>query len=494
MNNRLKPLSLLLASLTLCGTLAACAAEGGQSSVTTTSSNVNSPADTTVAETERTDNLPETNLDGWEFTMLNYDDSAHSFSLKTLDVAELSGEHLNDAIYQRNRAMEKRFNCTITEVQENSKLIATLTNSVLANNQAYDVAMIYDRKIGSCITSGIVAEWTEDLLPYVDLSNEWWNADANESFRINDKQFAAVGDYSLSMYSKAYVMFFNKKLYGTIGDVDDLYSAVKDGTWTIDKMLTMTAGLASDLDNDGYDADDSFGVVGGSKVYFQALLSGAGIKLVDTDSDGNPYFALPNNEKAINIITKIVEKHVGNTTYYNTTPNKVNAGIVTTEFVGERAGMLSATIWDYDDFRDVDFAVGILPAPKFDESQDRYYSVSIAGVVTTIPMDVSVEDAKNTSLLLEAMAFYSRDEVLPIYKEVVLQSKYANAAEDSDMIDIIFNTMTYDLGTTVWNDDIRLPLIEQTFHNMSTECASFIESVKKPIQATIQSTINAVKD
>lgn len=494
MKNTKKILCVLLAAMTLCGTLAACAG-GEEQNVDTTAAPGALSSDTTAApETELTDGLPEANLNGWELTILNYDDAAHSFSLKAMDPVDLSGEPLNDAMYERNRTMETRFNCVINEVQDGSKLITNLTNSVLANNQSYDVAMIYDRKIGTCITSGIIAEWNEQLLPYVNLDNAWWNADANACFRIDNKQYAAVGDHSMSMYSKAYVMFLNKNLYGSIGDVNDLYKAVKDGSWTIDKMLTMTAGLAADLDNDAYDADDQFGVVGGSKVYFQTLLSGAGIKLVDTDSAGNPYFAIADNEKAINTISKIVEKHSANPVYYNNTPNKVNSGIVATEFVGNRAGLLSATVWDYNDFRDVDFSVGILPAPKFDEAQENYYSISIAGVVTTIPKDVAAEDAKNASLLLEAMAFYSREKVLPIYKEVVLQAKYADAANDSDMIDIIFNTMTYDLGTTVWNDEIRMPLIEKTFHNMNTECASFIESVKKLIQATIQSTINAVKD
>lgn len=445
---------------------------------------------TTAAATEKTDNLPAINMEGFTLAVLNYTDKAHSFSLKTLDCAEMSGDTLGDAIYERNRNIEERFNAVITEIQTDT-FVDALTKSVTAGDAVYDLALCYDRKVNLVNTSGLITTW--DNLPYIDLSAEWWNQDANMCFRINDKQFAAVGDFSLSMYSKSYVFFLNKNLYGKVGSVPELYQLVRDGKWTDEKMLGMMKLLDSDLDGNGFDKNDQYGIEGATKVYFQMLLTGTGIKLVDTDSTGNPYFALPDNERAIDVILKIVNMHVGINTFYNYSPNSANAGIQGDEFKAGRVGLLAGTMWDYEDFKGVDFALGILPSPKLTELQEGYYTPTMGGVVSVIPMNIPEERADKTGILIEALSFYSREKLLPIYKEVILQSKYSDTEDDSDMIDIIFNSQTYDLGCLVWNDEIRLPLMTNIFHTLNTNIASFLQTVTPSINSTIQKTIDALK-
>ena len=88
-------------------------------------------------------------------------------------------------------------------------------------------------------------------MPGCNLENPWWNADANRVFRIAGMQYAAVGDFNLSMYSKSYLFYFNKDLYGTLNQVSDLYQSVLDGKWTYDRYYNVIDQYLSDLDGNG---------------------------------------------------------------------------------------------------------------------------------------------------------------------------------------------------------------------------------------------------
>lgn len=477
--------ALLLSLLTLLAPpLTACGSGENESEVTTT---LEQQEHTDIPK--KTDNLPDVDMDGFTMTLLNHTDSAHSFSFKTFDTEGILGDTIGDVIFERNRHIENRFGAVIKEVQVDN-FIATLTNSVLASVDFYDVALCYDRRVNLVNTTGLLTTW--DNLSYVNLAEEWWNSDANECFRINNKQFAAVGDFSLSMYSKSYVFFLNKTLYSTVGDLSELYDTARQGKWTLDRMLMMMEPLNSDLDGNGYGVNDQYGIEGSTKVYFQLLLTGSGIKLVDTDSTGNPYFALQNNERAVDIILDIINKHTGINTFFNYSPAKADAGIKGDEFKAGRVGLLAGTMWDYSDFEFVDFPLGILPAPKYDEAQANYCTTTVGGVVSVIPSNIPEERTDNTGILLEALSFYSRENLLPVYANDLLQARYADKQDDADMIQIIFNSQTYDLGCLVWNDEIRMPLMNNVFHTYNTNVASFIKTISPTINATIKRTIDSL--
>ena len=58
---------------------------------------------------------PEKDMDGFNLRFCNYDDSWLTWTIKTLDVEEENGDKLNDAVYARNRRVEAKYNCQITE-------------------------------------------------------------------------------------------------------------------------------------------------------------------------------------------------------------------------------------------------------------------------------------------------------------------------------------------------------------------------------------------
>ena len=61
------------------------------------------------------------------------------------------------------------------------------------------------------------------------------------------------------------------------------------------------------------DGNDRYGATTAIKLYFGALITGAGVKYIDMDGEGNPYFAIPGNTYALEVMQKIFDLHTGQT-------------------------------------------------------------------------------------------------------------------------------------------------------------------------------------
>ncbi|MCQ2431775.1 MAG: hypothetical protein MJ175_04135 [Clostridia bacterium] len=359
----------------------------------------------------------------------------------------------------------------------------------MAGDTDFDLAEIYDELLNGVHTSGVLETW--DIMPHIDLSREWWNQDANVMFRIGDQQYAAVGDFNLSMYSKSYLYFVNKDLYKSIGFDDNLYELVKSGKWTKDKLLEIAKQGAKDIDGDGkMGDDDQYGLAETTKIHYQMLITGAGYKFVDIGKDGMPYFAVPGNEKMLSMMQELLGDHADTSWYYReSTPM---GGVPDAIWEKGRTLFVSSTMWNTEKYRDYNFDIGMIPAPKYDEAQDRYYSITIGGMVTVIPKSIRLDSLDNIGILLEALAADSHYNTLPVYKEVTLQSKYARDEGSAEMVDIIFSSQVYDLGVTIWTN-VRSTYMEGVFHKLNDTLVSKTESLSKSIEKSIQKTIDALE-
>lgn len=444
------------------------------------------PTETTAAgietaDTELTDGLPDADMNGFELTFNSYDGTKYWWSLNKIDVEALDGTGVNDSIYNRNRMIEQRYNAVIKETKVPS-VEESLIKDVMAGAADYEIAMVSDQRINSCLTQGVLLMWND--MPGCNLDNPWWNADANRVFRIGGMQYAAVGDFNLSMYSKSYLVYFNKDLYGTLNPVSGLYQLVLDGEWTYERYYSLMGQYLRDLDGNGvYDESDQYGLAGMPRVMYQILLTGAGVKYVDLNNEGNPYFSVPEDERAIGIMQKIADDFGKTKSYFSTS----DSAIYMQMFSGSQVVFLADTMWDTEKYRSYEINIGMLPAPKWDESQNDYRSITVGGVVSALPKTLPESDYENVGILLEALAFASKNDTLPEYKEVVLKGKYANDTESADMIDIIFSGQAYDLGVSVW--DIRGTYMTNIFETANPDVVSTTERLKNQITGQIDASV-----
>ena len=110
---------------------------------------------------------------------------------------------------------------------------------------------------------------------------------------------------------------------------------------------------------------------------------------------------------------------------------------------------------DVTAMRESDADFGILPTPKYEESQEKYWSVlsPYTTGILSIPVTTAGAQLEEVGLILEAMAAYSHYTLIPAYIDESLKTKYSRDEESAGMMDIILENrlidpmMVYNFGT-----------------------------------------------
>ena len=135
-----KLLTLLLISAMLLGTFASCGESTANADETTPSSAdtaVEPEAVEVIEETELTHGLPEKDFGGADYIGL-----IRTSKLTHFTAEEMTGEALNDAVYERNNTVSEEFGINIgfVDVEDNSGTFNnTVSQSIMAQDAAYDV-------------------------------------------------------------------------------------------------------------------------------------------------------------------------------------------------------------------------------------------------------------------------------------------------------------------------------------------------------------------
>ena len=436
--------------ITSCATVGKTA--GGSSAAGDNTSAPESPEST--AEAARTDaegflldDLPDKlNFGDQEITFLAWDGQSY----EEFSVEQPSGDIIDDAIFDRNIRVEGRLGVRINvkKTKGGSSDYQAYTTAVkgdisAGNGSEYDILAAYSRTTAMCAYMGLA----KDLLTtaYFDIEKPWWPKTLTEQSTIGGKLYFCSGDISLSLFHNLDVVYFNKDMATDfkIGP-DSIYRLVDSGEWTLDKMISLCAGTYDDLDLDGKKSDgDRFGFIC-ANTQSQPIVWGCGITAVNTDSDGrmtesDVFFG----EK----MQDVQEKLFG---FINDTNDGLRAsstGTGNTAFAEGRC-LFFCNIASYamSKFKEAGISFGLLPPPKYNTDQDRYYSVE--GNAFTL---YAIENSDGTdpdlcSAVLEALCSEGYRSVSPTVFEVAMKVRYADDYNTSRMYDLIRGGVVFDNG------------------------------------------------
>ena len=105
-----------------------------------------------------------------------------------------------------------------------------------------------------------------------------------------------------------------------------------------------------------------------------------------------------------------------------------------------------AGMWLITRYRGYDINFGIVPTPKYDEAQTRYYNTYSYINCTAYSVPLTSVDPTRTGVILEAMAEISKYTLSPAYYDVALKGKFIRDDESAEMLDLILAHRAYDLG------------------------------------------------
>jgi len=419
--------------------------------------------ETSDSKNERfTPNLPEMDFEGYEFRALVPVNNA--YGSYTFDVEEENGDNLNDAIYRRNRYVEEKYNVVLkqTEIGDFWPLVDMFKKSVQSGSDDFD-ASTQNRSL-NLATQGYCL--LPDDLPYIDMTQPWYAHDLNETYRIGNKNFIAYSDECMSVYDAVIALCFNKNLVRELG-LENPYELVKNGTWTHDSFFDMCRAAVFDLDGDGKMTDtDRYGILSQSDEFLGNFWVAAGIKTVGKDPDDMLTLNLAGNEVLLGILDKTRQNLYGDKKiFFDTYKDKVTSfqsdlvNVSHRQFESNFGLFLTAKMVRIPYLRTMEADFGVVPFPKADENQNRYYAAINGAWPKIVPG--TAPNPERTSIILEALAAESRNLTIPAFVEICLKTKYARDEESQEMIAIILSSVTEDLGTTIFWDSVKAGLIAE---------------------------------
>ncbi len=483
-----KTISFLLLCAMLCAA-AGCASDSGSDTPDTTG-NADATADTTPAETETEKilpDLPERDFEGYTFRGMTKGTASSHWSSRDFYAEEITGEAINDAVYNRNATVGEKYNFKMEELgAESGDPVSDARKAVQAGENAFDV-ILAGNSINPMITDGMLLDL--NAMPYMDMTRPWYDQNANESLSIGHKLFVSCGELNIMDNDATWSILFNKAMAEDLG-FDSFYDMVKAGTWTQDVLLSAMEAASIDLNGDGQrDAADQWGNVGeGFDV--MGYMIGAGARCFTKDADDMPVFDALSERyvdayakaSAINDNTDIcltITKAGGN---WDVLDNVFTEGRCLFSYVGLNRVTL---------FRDMEADFGILPTPKFDEAQEEYHNVVSTWGANFFAVPKTTEDMERTGIILEALSAESLYTLTPAYYDVTLKTKAARDEESSAMLDIIFASRVFELGNFYgWGGIFDLPGSQSAAGK--TDIVSAVEGKMKTVNAAMEKTINAV--
>ena len=103
------------------------------------------------------------------------------------------------------------------------------------------------------------------------------------------------------------------------------------------------------------------------------------------------------------------------------------------------------------------------------------------------------ERLSNVGIILEALSRDGQQYLIPTYKEIVLKTKYSRDTDSAEMLDIIFNSTTYDLGLSVWPNETHFQYMTD-FMNGKNNFVSTTEKIEKSVEKQVKKLLDAIEE
>ncbi len=432
--------------------------------------------------------LPAADFGGEKFifAMRGTDGDYNDITAETTD-----GDPLNDAVYYRNEYIEMTYNIDIDVLwcgegggsPTGSEMYKMVSQMVMSGDSNMDVIMTTPY----CQSGLALGSFLLDLntLEHINLSQPWWDQNVNSMLSFYDCVYFSVGDITTVDNRSTAVLFFNKDLAEQY-DIDNPYDAVRDGTWTIDKMISHCKQVAGDINGDGVrDNRDRWGFSFWTDAGY-SLMHATGSTVGRINNNGEPEYCAM-DEHFINSYNKIIE--LADKAYsFN---EAVDESVEGTSIFGSGNGLYYwGLISNVIGMRSSEINFGIIPLPKYDEAQKNYYSNTNAYSTALVSVPITVSDPSRAGLILEAYSARGMQEVTPIFNDVQVMTKSIRDEDSAEMLELIFANQMYDIGYFFrWGDTFSK--VKNAFNQRSTNIVSVLESVSKQSAKDVQAAIDA---
>lgn len=439
-------------------------------------------------------NLPDpATLDiGGEFRILVSGNSARD------DFAGNSeGTAVEIAIYRRNAVLAEKYGVEIVDhnvskfgsITGSGTGFSTIYNDYMSGEGAYDAASIGAYDIATLSYSGYLHDLNDT--PHLDLTKPYWDQKANADMTLGGKMYYTTGDIAYNDNVCTMAILFNKDMVDEYA-LDDPYELVRSGDWTLENFARLGKSVSEDVNQDGiFDEKDKYGILTWNDAWM-GMLAAAGEKICSVNDNGEIVLTLY-NERVVNLFDRYREIAYDQTHCINYQYD-TNTGTVpaTSAWDTNRDAMFNEsrvlfymqTMGAVERYRDSETDFGILPYPKMDAEQEEYGHSISAYHVQFICVPEMAKDYERSGIVLEELAYQGLKLMTPAYYEQSLVGRYVRDEESVDMLDIVFATRVYDLGSyyKVGNYETKI----KALHRDRTPLSSMYETYRSSAEQMIK--------
>ncbi len=407
-------------------------------------------------------------------------------TLREIDVGpeENSSDPLEDAVYRRNDMLQTQLGVELNTIlnEDYTNLGETVKTDVSAGTGEYHI--VYQHMVDAASNLALndyLYNLTE--LEYVDFDQPWWDQDCKNGFMIGDNMMIVCGDLLPSTMLITATVVFNKDLFDE-RDWEYPYQDAREGTWTLDDMITLTKEQTKDLSGDGkinYQ-DDFYGLVGWSLDCDYNFFFGSGCTMFTFDSDHLPVYEV-NADRLQTVYDKVYQLIITQQSFHVTVAEYLADNTMFQQpdnvFKSGRALFFATDLNKCVALKDMEDNYGMLPHPKYDEKQEEYLSfVNGAASMVIVPKSLTDDKLQVSGYMMEALASSSYYMVTDTLYEKIAKSKTARDPESAEMVDVIIRHKVFDFGYG-------------HFHSKGLACASVFQTALNAKQDSIVRTITS---
>lgn len=407
-------------------------------------SGTDSESERLETETSYDPEVPKIDCGGRAFTILEREADVTGW-WASIDVYSegLSGEPINDAVFERNLKTEDYFNIVIQPYSvphENFK--KTLQDSAAAGDALCDLAML---TLASAISSS-QDNLLHDLNDFDCIHKDapYYTHNVFEDTSILGRNYLAVGDMTLIANEGTWALMFNKEVAEQYR-VEDMYELSRNHEWTVDRFYGIMQDIGADTNGDGkVDDGDFYGMITSGETY-SALIYALGYKTIDKDeNDGLIYRGL--TEQLTTAAEKIIQ--IMDTERITFNYSKMGSDWEPAQHMFENGQSLfyGEVLQCVTRLRNMDVDFGLLPWPMFDESQDTYKTLIHSWASDALTIPTSVIDPEMSAYVFEYLSYQSMSYLKPAYFDKTLTYKSMRDEDSMEMLEYVLDGRVVDIG------------------------------------------------
>lgn len=344
------------------------------------------------------------------------------------DSSEIDKNDYSAAVYERNRMVEEKLNCSIRYRRTTLAEMRADIKSAVKNEEYYsDLLCVGASELAVLAKEGYL--YNLRSLPFFEPEQKYFNSSAAKALSAGYFDYGVISTATISPDDISAV-FVNLDMLKSDVDVEAL---AKNGEWTWEKLIEI--------------ASESAISYSGTKGELADVISASGgVTYVSNEKNKTPEVVLPDGasvalEAARNLFLSV-----------NVLSGNENGSI--DAFASKKSIFHIGKLFDMQELSSADFDWTVVPIPKLSSDQTSYFSYMDSDTLA-YAVPVTTTDAEGAGALISAISAASYSYMRDVYVKYQMYHT-VRVSSALDMIELIWDTPYFDFAHTLGtvSDDI----------------------------------------